>query len=155
MIFVAVGTQFPFNRLIKVVDDWAGEHNKVAFSQIAEGDYLPKNMEWERFIDSQTYNNKIEQASLIISHAGMGNIITACEKKIPIIVMNRQHKLGEHRNDHQADGLTWMGKLTGVYAASSNEELLEYLNQHESLERPEFSENDRRNKLFQFINSCV
>lgn len=155
MIFVAVGTQFPFDRLIEVVDDWVGEHNKTAFAQIAEGEYLPKHMQWERFVDSQVYNDKVEQASLIIAHAGMGNIITACEKKIPIIVMNRQHKLGEHRNDHQADGLTWMGKLIGVYAASNNEELLTYLDQHKSLERPQLAESNRRDELFQFINSCV
>ena len=78
MIFVAVGTQFPFDRLIKAVDEWAGKNNETAFAQIAEGDYLPKHMQWERFVDSTVYNEKVEQASLIVAHAGMGNIITAC-----------------------------------------------------------------------------
>lgn len=153
MIFVAVGTQFPFDRLIKVVDEWVGENNKTAFAQIANGDYLPKHMQWEHFIDSKTYNKKVEQSSLIVAHAGMGNIITACEKHVPIIVMNRQHVLGEHRNDHQADGLEWMGKLTGVYTASNNDELLLYLDKYKTLERPKFSNNSRRDELIQFINS--
>ena len=155
MIFVAVGTQFPFDRLIKVLDDWVEKNNETAFAQIAEGTYLPKHMQWERFIDSKAYKDKIKQASLIVAHAGMGNIITACENQIPIIVMNRQHQLGEHRNDHQADGLNWMGKLAGVYAASNNEELLSYLNQYQSLERPQLKDNSRRTELVQYINSQI
>jgi len=155
VIFVAVGTQFPFNRLIKAVDEWVGKNNETAFAQIAEGDYLPKHMQWERFLDAQAYNDTLEQASLIVAHAGMGNIITACEKQIPIIVMNRQYKLGEHRNDHQADGLTWMGQLAGVYTASNNEELLSYLDNHSSLEQPQLAESSQRNELIQYINSQI
>jgi hypothetical protein len=41
--------------------------------------------------------------------------------------MNRQFKLGEHRNDHQADGLKWMAKLAGVYTASTEQELITHL----------------------------
>ena len=109
MIFVAVGTQFPFDRLVKVVDEWVGETKLSAFAQIAEADYIPKHMQWDHFIDADEYAKKVAQASVIVAHAGMGNIITACENQVPIIVMNRQYKLGEHRNDHQADGLKWMG----------------------------------------------
>ena len=153
MIFVAVGTQFPFDRLIKTVDNWLATKNFDAFAQIAEGNYKPKHMQWEQFIDAQEYANKVEQASVIVAHAGMGNIITAYENQVPIIVMNRQHKLGEHRNDHQADGLKWMGKLKGVYTASTNEELLALLDQHQSLEASKPSENSRRDNLIRFINS--
>ncbi len=153
MIFVAVGTQFPFDRLIKAVDEWVGEHNETAFAQIADGKYIPEHMQWERFIDSEVYNQKVEQASLVIAHAGMGNIITASEKEVPIIVMNRQYKLGEHRNDHQADGLKWMGKLTGVYTAPTNEALVALLDQYHTLVKPKFSDNNRRNELIQFIQS--
>jgi UDP-N-acetylglucosamine transferase subunit ALG13 len=154
MIFVAVGTQFPFDRLIETVDQWLADHpNESAFAQIAEGEYHPNRMQWEKFIDSQAYQDKISQASVIVSHAGMGNIITACEQQIPIIVMNRQHKLGEHRNDHQADGLKWMSKLTGVYAAPTQKKLFHWLDQYQSLERPQFAENNRRDALIDFINA--
>ena len=123
MIFVAVGTQFPFNRLIEYMDQWAGEHNQEVIAQISDGDYIPQNMKWERFLNGEQYNKNIAEASVFVSHAGMGNIISAREQQTPIIVMNRQFKLGEHRNDHQADGLKWMGKLEGVFTASTQEEL--------------------------------
>ena len=125
MIFVAVGTQFPFNRLIENMDAWAAKHNEDVIAQISEGDYIPKHMKWDRFLDGDQYNKNIREASVFISHAGMGNIISAREQQTPIIVMNRQFKLGEHRNDHQADGLKWMGKLEGVMTASTKEELFE------------------------------
>jgi UDP-N-acetylglucosamine transferase subunit ALG13 len=78
-------------------------------------------------MDGEQYNKNIRDASVFVSHAGMGNIISAREQQTPIIVMNRQFKLGEHRNDHQADGLKWMGKLKGVYTASTQEELYQHL----------------------------
>lgn len=127
MIFVAVGTQFPFNRLIEYMDQWAAEHQQEVIAQISDGDYIPKNMKWERFLDGGQYNKNIAEASAFVSHAGMGNIISAREQQTPIIVMNRQFALGEHRNDHQADGLKWMGKLDGVYTASTQDELNQQL----------------------------
>jgi len=123
MIFVAVGTQFSFNRLIEYMDTWALEHDEEVIAQISNGDYIPKNMKWERFLNGEQYNQNIAEASVFVSHAGMGNIISARELQTPIIVMNRQFKLGEHRNDHQADGLKWMGKLEGVFTARTQEEL--------------------------------
>ncbi len=123
MIFVAVGTQFPFNRLVEYMDAWAAEHEQEVIAQISDGDYIPKNIKWERFLDGEQYNKNIAEASIFVSHAGMGNIISAREQQTPIIVMNRQFKLGEHRNDHQADGLKWMRKLDGVFTASTQEEL--------------------------------
>lgn len=109
------------------MDTWAAKHGQEVIAQISDGDYIPKNMKWERFLDGEQYNKNIAEASVFVSHAGMGNIISAREQQTPIVVMNRQLKLGEHRNDHQADGLKWMDKLDGVYAASTQEELNQQL----------------------------
>ncbi len=128
MIFVAVGTQFPFDRLIQYMDEWAANNDEKVIAQISEGNYKPQHIEWHAFLDGEQYNKNIREASVFVSHAGMGNIISAREQQTPIIVMNRQFKLGEHRNDHQADGIKWMGKLEGVYTASTKEQLLEHLN---------------------------
>ncbi len=127
MIFMAVGTQFPFDRLVTYMDEWAKQHEEPVIAQIGDGNYRPKHMQFERFMDGGSYNDNIRQATVFVSHAGMGNIISAKELGTPIIVINRQFKLGEHRNDHQADGLKWMGKLEGVYAASNQDELYHHL----------------------------
>lgn len=137
MIFVAVGTQFSFDRLIQYMDDWSiSENNKNdenVIAQISDGK-TPEHIESHAFMDGEQYNMNIREASVFVSHAGMGNIISARELHTPIIVMNRQLKLGEHRNDHQADGLKWMGKLEGVYTASTKQELIDHLSQLDKLQ---------------------
>lgn len=155
MIFVAVGTQFPFDRLIRYVDEWADKHHIEGIAQIAGGEYLPQHLRWERFMNTDVFNQHLQTASLIISHAGMGNIITALENSKPIIVMNRQHALGEHRNDHQLDGLEWMGKLPGVYTASTQEELYALLERHEGLSPAAEAPGARKQSLVDFIDQAI
>lgn len=155
MIFVAVGTQFPFDRLIRCVDEWAQANNVPAHAQIAEGEYIPQFASWDRFMTTDAFNEKLTNASLIVSHAGMGNIITALENQKPIIVMNRQHKLGEHRNDHQADGLAWMGKLSGVYTARSCEELNAHLGRYQELQGSQSLDMPQRQQLIDFIDLAI
>ena len=137
MIFVGVGTQFSFNRLIQYMDEWVisdeNKNNENVIAQVSDGDYQAKNIETQPFMDGEQYNKNIREASVFVSHAGMGNIISAREQQTPIIVINRQYKLGEHRNDHQADGIKWMGKLDGVYTASTQEELYAHLKHIEQL----------------------
>ena len=155
MIFVATGTQFPFDRLIQYMDDWAKENNEDVFAQIGDGEYEPKNIQWQRFIGLDEYNDKIQQASVFISHAGMGNIISAKEQGTPIIVINRQAKLGEHRNDHQAEGLKWMGKLAGVYTASTQQELYQQIAKREDLAIASGDSEDNLLTLVDHIDSFI
>ena len=155
MIFVGVGTQFPFDRLIRCVDEWALENQVAVHAQIAEGEYTPQHASWDRFMTTDAYNQKLTSAELIISHAGMGNIITALENGKPIIVMNRQFKLGEHRNDHQADGLEWMGKLPGVYTATSCTEMQALLTRKHELTGNENHDLSRRSQLVDFIDQAI
>ncbi len=165
MIFVAVGTQFSFDRLIQYMDEWAvsdgntnnGKTDHKVIAQISDGEFEPSNIEFQDFMNGEEYNGNIRDASVFVSHAGMGNIISARELGTPIIVINRQYILGEHRNDHQLDGLKWMGKLHGVYTASTKEELFEHLNNIETLKSAD-TENkvgspELSNYIADFINS--
>ncbi|WP_020394961.1 glycosyltransferase [Thiolinea disciformis] len=156
MIFVAVGTQFAFDRLVRCVDEWAAINQVTVQAQIAEGEYIPKHAQWERFMTTAVFNQHLEAASLIVSHAGMGNIITALEKRKPIIVMNRQSVLGEHRNDHQSDGLEWMSQLPGVFTARSCEELRSLLKQASTLTASDAAtSNERRARLISFLDQAI
>jgi UDP-N-acetylglucosamine transferase subunit ALG13 len=101
-IFVAVGTQLPFDRLIGVIDEWAGKEGRTCiFAQIANSKFVPKHMEFSTFITPKEFRQRTEEADVVIAHAGMGTIITALELGKPVLVMPRLAKLGEQRNDHQ------------------------------------------------------
>jgi UDP-N-acetylglucosamine transferase subunit ALG13 len=155
VIFVAVGTQFAFDRLIRAVDEWALEHDVDGFAQIASGAYLPRRLAWARYVPTPDFNARLRGATLIVSHAGMGNILTAQQARKPIVVMNRQHALGEHRNDHQREGLDWMGRLPGVYTATTSEELHQWLDRRESLQAPGSLPDENLCRLTDFIDTAL
>ena len=48
MIFVTIGSMFPFDRLIRVMDGWAAANPGVeTLAQIGDGAYEPAHMRWE------------------------------------------------------------------------------------------------------------
>ena len=56
MIFVTVGSMFPFERMIRAMDDWTSQHpEQQVFAQIGGGKYEPKYMGWQRMIAPDDY----------------------------------------------------------------------------------------------------
>lgn len=101
MILVTVGTQLPFDRMLRAVDSWASLSGEKVIAQIGPGEFEPKAMEFQRFYPANELNEMMAAADVIVSHAGMGSILTAMTLGKPIAIVPRYAKLGEHRNDHQ------------------------------------------------------
>jgi len=103
MIFLTVGTQFPFDRLVKCVDDAVSQDGfkEEIFAQIGESSYRPRNFEGVSSLEKRLFDKRIREASGIISHAGMGTIMMALENHKPLLVMPRLRKYSEVVNDHQ------------------------------------------------------
>lgn len=102
MIFVTVGTQLPFERLVRAVDEWAGNNkDKTVFIQLGQTLFRPDNCEFAAFTDPAHWEQLFQESELIVSHAGMGTILKSIEYDKPLILMPRLASLGEHRNDHQ------------------------------------------------------
>jgi UDP-N-acetylglucosamine transferase subunit ALG13 len=55
------------------------------------------------FVPMDTAIEYIKMSELVISHAGIGTIILCKEYGIPIIILPRRKKYGEHMNDHQME----------------------------------------------------
>ena len=129
MIFVTVGNMDPFDRLIQVIDRWIGSHRDIGevFAQIGKGSYRPTNCEHVSFLTPNEYRDKFEQASLIVSHAGMGTIITALELQKPIVVMPKRATLGEQRNEHQLATVRHFQRSKQVLVAESEADLMTVL----------------------------
>jgi uncharacterized protein (TIGR00661 family) len=129
MVFVTAGTQLPFDRLVKVIDQIAADYPDVEFVvQALNSQYNVKNIQVIDFLSSGDFSKHIDNAKLIISHAGMGTIISALVKKKPIIVMPRLHKFNEHRNDHQLGTAGQMDADGYVYVAYNEDELITMFN---------------------------
>ena len=115
MIFVTVGTDGPFDRLIESVDRWAGETGRRdVFAQIGRSVLKPRHLEYVNFLEPTEFRDRFARASVVVSHAGMGTILSALHHRKPILVMPRRASLGEQRNEHQlatARHLSGMGKI--------------------------------------------
>ena len=134
MIFLTIGTQLPFNRLIKAIDDWNSRNPQVEiFGQIANSDYIPTNFGYKRFITPSEYNYYLTNCSLVISHAGMGSIISALSVQKPIIVMARDADRGEHRNQHQISTVQHFSNINGCYGCYEVSELYNLLHDYKNL----------------------
>jgi UDP-N-acetylglucosamine transferase subunit ALG13 len=137
VIFLSVGTQLGFDRLVRSVDKWCSMNTEVkATAQIGAGDYVPKHMDWERNLEAEAYAAKVEMASTLIAHAGMGSLLTAIGAQKPLIMMPRDAQLGEHRNDHQLDAIDRVMRPMGVHVALDDLELHALLDCARELEPP-------------------
>jgi beta-1,4-N-acetylglucosaminyltransferase len=122
MIFLTIGTQFPFDRLVKSVDQAfdGGLIDEELFAQIGETSYKPRNFESVASLDKKAFDKRLKEASGIISHAGMGTITMALDNNKPLLVMPRLKKYGEVVNDHQvaiAKRFSELGHILAVYDA--------------------------------------
>jgi UDP-N-acetylglucosamine transferase subunit ALG13 len=128
VIFVTVGSQLPFDRLVMAVDAWAGGHSAPeAFAQIGQSGYRPAHMQWAQHLSADAFRGKLEAASVIVSHAGMGNLLAALQARKPMIVLPRRAALNEIRNDHQLGTAKWLRQLAGITVVEDTAELAEAL----------------------------
>ena len=125
MIFLTVGTQFPFDRLVKAIDE-AAEDGKITdeiYAQIGASLYKPRNMQYFESLEKQIFDDYIKKASYIISHAGIGTIAMALDNNKPLLVMPRLRKYDAVVNDHQAEIAKKFEQLGHILVAYSKIEL--------------------------------
>lgn len=141
-VFVTVGTQLAFDRMIEAVDRWAEQRpDAMVMAQIGPTRYEARNIRSAHFIDPRAFRQLAADADVLVAHAGTGSIFAALELRKPIVVMPRRADLSEHRNDHQLATVARLGHLAGVNVARTGDELAELLSHPERLSRPtgEFS----------------
>lgn len=127
MIFVTIGTQIPFDRLIEILDRIAPELDEEIYAQVLRGKYKPKNIKTLDFIEPDEFDKVFNQARLIVAHAGMGTILSALRNSKPLVIFPRIAALGEHRNEHQRATARMMKEKNYAYVATNEKELRELL----------------------------
>ncbi len=127
-IFVTVGAQMPFDRLIAAIDAWASEHREhELYAQVGESALAPRHMRHVRFLPPSTLEQAYDEADAIVGHAGIGTLFAALERKKPIVVLPRHAALHETRNDHQIATAKRFASQPGVRVAWHEAELPERL----------------------------
>lgn len=134
MILVTVGSQkFQFNRLLKEVDRLI-ENKKITdkvFAQIGVSDYKPHHCKFVKFLTQDEFNEKLDEANLVITHAGTGVIVNAIKKGKKVIAIPRLAKYGEHVDDHQIQLIKQfeeLGFISSCYEIEDLEKMLKNIN---------------------------
>ena len=104
MILVTLGTQDKsFSRLLDAVQAAIdnGDINDKVVVQAGYTRYQSNDMEIFDFIPIDEFETLIDECQVLITHAGVGSIVTALKKGKKIIACARLAKYDEHTNNHQ------------------------------------------------------
>jgi len=156
VIFVTVGAQMAFDRMVRTVDEWAaGAGRNDVFAQIGPAEYTPSHIEHVRFLEPPQFYEKARTADVIVAHAGMGSIITALTLGKPIVVLPRRGDLRETRNDHQIHTARRLAEQGKVAVAMDENELLERLGRLEDLKAQGAIGPHAQDSLIQAVRSVI
>ena len=129
MIFATIGTQAPFERFVKMLDDLCKGLEEDVVVQTIKSEYVPQNVKCVDFLPPDVFAEYFNKARMVIAHAGMGTILSALKQDKPIIVVPRLASLKEHRNDHQMATAMRMDELGYVYVAYDKKQLKDLMMQ--------------------------
>lgn len=126
MILVTLGTQDKnFVRLLEKIDQLInnGLIKDRVIVQAGFTKYNSENMEIFDLIPQDEFNDLMDKADIIITHGGVGNIISALEKNKKVIAVPRLAKYGEHINDHQTQIIAKFNALGYIIGLQDVDEL--------------------------------
>lgn len=127
MIFVTVGTQLPFDRLVRGVDLWAAAHPEIPvraqIGTVGADGYAPQHMDSAASIPPAEYDALCAEAQLIVAHAGTGSFIKAQTMGTPVLAMPRKGALNEHRNDHQLATAHHFADRGGIFIVHEEDDI--------------------------------
>lgn len=117
MIFVTVGTQLPFPRLIEAMDAHAAATEEDVIAQVGPAPGEWPHLDVRPHLAPAEFDVLFARARVVVGHAGIGTILTARRHGRPLVVLPRRHAFGEHRNDHQLATAQQVTGLPGLHVA--------------------------------------
>lgn len=117
MIFVTVGTQLPFPRLIDEMERLAADLGEEVIAQTGPYEGPLSHMQGTQNMAPEVFERNFTAARVVVAHAGIGSILSAKRYGKPLVVLPRRLAHGEHRNDHQLATARAMEAITGVHVA--------------------------------------
>ena len=158
MIFVMLGTQNnSFQRLLEEVDKLISKHiiKEEVVVQAGYTQYQPKceKMKIIDFMPREELDTYEQNANFIITHGGVGSIITSLEKGKKVIAVPRLHQYGEHVNNHQTEIVEKFNKGGNIIGLQDVEELEEAIKKVQDFEPKPYIENNK--KMLEMIENFI
>lgn len=156
MILVMLGTQNnSFHRLLEKIDELIekGIIKEEVVVQAGHTKYETENMKIIDFTSREELEKLEKKASFIITHGGVGSIVTSLEKGKKVIAVPRLHKYGEHVNDHQKEIIEKFNKNGYIIGIKAVGELEEAIKKIETFKPNQYKENN--NKILKIIENFI
>ena len=131
MILVLLGTQNnSFHRLLEEIQKNIDNGNIKEDVIVQKGytKFESKDMTLYNQLPMDELKKIVNKSDLIITHGGVGSIITSIEQRKKVIAVPRLKKYKEHVNDHQLDiikSFNEMGYIIGIEDVSQLSDALE------------------------------
>ena len=106
MTLVILGTQDKvFPRLLEAIEKQIelGNLKGEVVVQAGSTKFESKYMKIFDLIPMKQFDELLSKSDLIITHGGVGSIISSIEKDKKVIAVPRLHEFGEHVNNHQKE----------------------------------------------------
>lgn len=156
MILVTLGTQDKnFVRLLEKIDQLInnGLIKDKVIVQAGFTKYNSENMEIFDLIPQDEFNDLMDKADIIITHGGVGNIISALEKNKKVIAVPRLAKYGEHINDHQTQIIAKFNALGYIIGLQDVDELDDAVKQIEKFKPKKFVHDN--SKMLNLVSELI
>lgn len=155
-LFVTVGAQMPFDRLVLAIDAWAVAHPEhQVLAQIGQSELRPTCIRAAHFLSASDFERAYDEADAVIGHAGIGTLFAAMERGKPIVVLPREAARRETRNDHQIATARRFQSVAGVVVAWTELDLPGALDRALALEGEATLAHEAQGTLIEAIASFI
>jgi UDP-N-acetylglucosamine transferase subunit ALG13 len=130
-VFVTVGTDHhPFDRLVGWVEMWASSEGARGVRCLVQSGTSrpPRNLEWAHFLTQEETMAALQAATVVVSHAGPGTVMSCRSLGLVPIVVPRTVALREHVDNHQVSFARRMADRAQMRVAESYTDLAMWLN---------------------------
>lgn len=158
MTLVILGTQDKtFDRLLKAIEKQIklGNLEGDVIVQAGSTKYESKYMKIFDYIPMEQFDEYIKEADLVITHGGVGTILSSIRKNKKVIAVPRLSKYKEHENDHQLEIVSEFTKRGYIIPCYDLKKLDESIKKTKEFEPKKYRSNNRKmlNIIEDYINS--
>lgn len=158
MILVMLGTQKnSFYRLLEEIQKCIdkGLIKDEVIVQAGSTKFESKDMKIFNLMSNTKLKKLVKEADLVITHGGVGSIVTALKEGKKVIAVPRYHIYDEHVNDHQLQIIQTFDEQGFVKGAENVEDLPKLLKKIDSFKPKEFISNNENiiSMIEKFIDS--
>ena len=131
MIFVSLGTQDKsFTRLVEKIEELkkSGKIKEEVVVQLGNTKYKSEFIKCIDFMSMEDFDKYLKNCRYLITHGGVGTILTALKYNKKVIAVPRLSKYNEHVNDHQLELIEALSLDNYILGCKTLDDLEENIN---------------------------